>query len=428
MGGTALTYAADNAARSPATVAEAGKTLDLATFPILEKAETPASRRLASLSYSVSGEVSRVFETQRRELTNRKWTELPNSYVTDQAASGSFTKDGYSLSLMVYPAGAPGKVSVTLNNHGNVALAKLPVPPGAKPFFGGPVNIMYVTEAPVVETTEACRKLLLERGWEPYGDAGDTRYYKQNAVRLSARASSAPAQGGKTIIDYSTVLMSVDLPAPTETEGLQYADVTTHLQFETKAAESEMVDFYRQTLAKAGWEATTENPVKSGFQSVLIFRNPQKDLLTLELQSVKATGKSRVNLKHQTAAEVAEIDQRIKAKVERRVMEKNKPLPKLNLPLPADARDVTSTKDLIEFKVPPQRAKAIADAWRAQFVKDGWDLKSSRLEEMEGLLILTKEGLNQTLTLIYTDLRVLPAEVRIQASGVELVRAVAGKK
>ncbi len=65
-------------------------------------------------------------------------------------------------------------------------------------------------------------------------------------------------------------------------------------------------------------------------------------------------------------------------------------------------------KDLIEFKVPPQRARAIADAWRAQFVKDGWDLKSSRLEEMEGLLILTKEGLNQTLTLIYTDLRASP--------------------
>jgi hypothetical protein len=62
---------------------------------------------------------------------------------------------------------------------------------------------MYVTEAPVENTKEACRKLLLAEGWVPYGAAGDTQSFKQNAVRLSATVSSAPAQGGKTMISYS---------------------------------------------------------------------------------------------------------------------------------------------------------------------------------------------------------------------------------
>ena len=33
----------------------------------------------------------------------------------------------------------------------------------------------YVTEKPVKETCEALRTLLIARGWEPYGKAGDER-------------------------------------------------------------------------------------------------------------------------------------------------------------------------------------------------------------------------------------------------------------
>ena len=49
---------------------------------------------------------------------------------------------------------------------------------------------------------------------------------------------------------------------------------------------------------------------------VLIFRNPAKDLAELEMRPIE--GGARVTLKYQTAAEVEEIEKRIKEKMEKK--------------------------------------------------------------------------------------------------------------
>jgi hypothetical protein len=275
----------------------------------------------------------------------------------------------------------------------------------------------------VEQTADACRKLLLAEGWQPYGTAGDVLFFKQNAVRLSARISAAPAQGGKTVIDYSTALVSVDLPAPAETVSLQYTDVNTQLFFDSKASEQDIVGFDRPTLAKAGWEATTEKPIKIGFKDMLIFRNPQKDMLTLEMYDVD--GKTRVLLKHQSAAEVAELDEQVKAEAERRKAEKNKPLPKLMVTLPPDATDIKQTKNRIEFQLAAGKAKAAVEGWRKQFAKDGWKEEVAASGDMAGSISFNKES--QSLSVIYSDTGFLPAEITIHATGVELERAVETK-
>jgi hypothetical protein len=154
----------------------------------------------------------------------------------------------------------------------------------------------------------------LEKGWAPYGKAGDSQFFKQNAVRLTAFIASAPAQGGKTMIHYSTTLMSVDLPAPSDAIDLRYADATTTVSFDTNATIDDVVRFYRTTLARAAWNATTDQPFHSDFKKIMIFRNPQKDLLTLEMTEVD--GKNRVFVKHQSAEEIAELDRLIKPKAE----------------------------------------------------------------------------------------------------------------
>src|SRR5215208_6524589 len=92
--------------------------------------------------------------------------------------------------------------------------SKLPVPADAKLLYAFPTTRAYVTEKSVKETSDALRTLLTAQGWEPYGTAGDSLYFKRNAVKLSAWPSVAPAQGGKTVIQLATELMSVDLPAP----------------------------------------------------------------------------------------------------------------------------------------------------------------------------------------------------------------------
>jgi hypothetical protein len=310
----------DSPSGSPASVAEAAELLDLATFPLVKGAKTPNQQHLAGLSYNAAGNLKDVFEFQRKQLTEQGWKELPGGFVSDQSSGSTFVRKAFSLSVMVFPIGTDGAVNVTITNHGNVDLGKLPVPPGVNSFFDGPVNSSYITEAPVEPTAEACRKLLLEKGWQPYGMAGDVQFFKQNAIRLAARVSSAPAQGGKTVIDYSTVLMSTDLPAPADTEKLQYTDTPTQLFFDTKATKQDVVGFYQTTLGKAGWEATTDKPIKIDFKDVMIFRNPQKDMLTLEITDVD--GRSRVVLKFQSAAEIAEIERQIKADAERKRRDK----------------------------------------------------------------------------------------------------------
>ncbi len=417
--GACSAQSAVSATGSPATTEEAAKVLNLVDFPLVKDAEKPQYQRLAGLSYTAPGTVKDVFEFQRARLSDKKWKELPASYVSDQSANATFSRSGFSLSLMVFSTGQAGVANVSIINHGNVDLSKLPVPEGAKPFFAGPVSNSYITETSVAETAEACRKLLLEKGWQPYGTAGDVSFFKQNAIRLAARVSSAPAQGGKTVIDYSATLMSTDLPAPADTENLQYADTTAQLFFDTRASQRDVAEFYRRTLANAGWEATTENPVQIDFKKLLIFRNPHLDMLTLEMTEVD--GKSRILVKHQSAADVAELERQIQAEMEQRKMEQNKPLPKVAVMLPEEAKDVEHSKARIEFKIATGKIKAVVETWRKQFAKDGWKEDVTALEDMIGSISFSKGS--QKVSVSYDDTGILPAEVTLRGTGVELERA-----
>ncbi len=320
IAGSCSSQAAITAPAEPATVAEARKVLDLATFPLVEGAEAPQRRRMAGLSYKAPGKVKNIFEFQRKQLTDKKWKELPDGYVSDEYASGTFLHDGFAISVSVSPSGQADTVNVSIFNHGNVPLDKLPVPSDAKPLFVGPASAMYVTEVSVEKTAETCRDLLAAKGWQPYGKEGDSLNFKQNAIRLTASIASAPAQGGKTMISYSTELMSVDLPAPTDTIDLQYADVTATLSFDTQTAMADVAKFYQKTLAKAGWESTIEKLIDIDSKKLMIFRNPEKDMLTLETYEVD--GKNRVFLSHQSAAEIAELERRIKADAEAKKKQK----------------------------------------------------------------------------------------------------------
>jgi len=158
--------------------------------------------------------------------------------------------------------------------------------------------------------------LLLAAGWQPYGQAGDVDFYKQNAIRLSANIAAAPGLQGKTSISYSAELMSADLPAPLDVLDLQYSDSTKRLMFDTMADKQAILEFYRPLLAKSGWEPTHDKLLESGFKEFMIFRNPTKDLL--QIQTWEVDGRRRVTVEFQTAAEVAEEERRMKEEMERR--------------------------------------------------------------------------------------------------------------
>src|SRR5262249_9184924 len=155
------------------------------------------------------------YEFNRKALLAQGWKELPDSAVTQEYASASFSRNGFVVYLSINPHG-DGGLYVRLMNLGNVKASKLPIPPGAKPVYLGDSTAMYVTEAAVPATVDACRNVFVAQGWVPYGNAPDTAVFKQNAILATAYISSAPAQGGKTSIQYSTQLISADIPAPAE--------------------------------------------------------------------------------------------------------------------------------------------------------------------------------------------------------------------
>jgi hypothetical protein len=418
-------------AQEPATVAEAAKVIDLRTLPLMPGGDAKPPRRLASFGYTARSDTREAYAFQKKTLEERGWKEFPGGYMSDQSCSGAFGKDGYTVSVTTSPSYGPkaaGMVDIRLVNHGNVDVSKLPVAPDAKPLYSFPTVTAYVTEIPVKETSEALRTLLMAKGWEPYGHAGDALYFKKSAVKLTAWPSAAPAQGGKTVIQLSTELMSVDLPAPPVLLEAAYADTTTALSLEVDMKPEALAAFYKEALGKAGWKATTENPVKIHFELMMIFRNDAKDIMTLKMHNFE--GKLRAIIEHQTAAEFAEVMRLAQAEEAKRKADSAAYAKKaaeaaasdrvtVSITIPAGAKAVKRDKSQLEFKLAPGKAKAAVQAIHAALVKDGWKGKTPRFEPMAGTVSLDKKP-GVTLVIVYVDTGLGDAEVTISSFGSDI--------
>jgi hypothetical protein len=418
------------AIKTPATVEQAARVLDLSTFPLMDIAKPPESRQVASLFYLATGDVKTAFEFNRKELIGQGWKEQPNTSVTDQSASAMFSRDGFVVYLSV-AATADGTQQVRLQNQGNVKPGQLPVPPGTKPVYVGDSTAMYSTEATVPATADACRNVFLAKGWVPYGIAGDSAFFKQNAILVTATVLSPPKQGGKTMIQYLNQLISADIPAPPEVEDLRYVDEPPELTFATTNQDA-IVEFYRKTLAAAGWKSTMDKMVDVDEKPTMIFRNSAKDMLTLATSGV-LRGKLLFSVRFQSAAEIAERDRRIKeeapklraaaeaqaAKEAAELAERNK-VPKVAVALPAGAKNVKQTKDEIKFSVGKGKAKAAVESFRTQFREAGWKENVASMAAMAGTLSFSKE--DQSVTITYSDTGFMPTEVSLSAMRAELER------
>ena len=424
-----------DAIKTPATVEQAARVLDLSTFPLMDGAKPLESPRVANLFYLATGDVKTAFEFNRKALLAQGWKELPNTSVTEQSASATFSRNGFVVFVSVTPSG-DGSLQVRLQNQGNVKPGKLPVPPNAKPVYVGDSTAMYATDAAVAATAEACRNLFVAQGWVPYGTAGDSAMFKQNANLVTATVSSAPAKGGKTMIQYSNQLISADIPAPQGVDDLRYGDEPPELTFGTTQNQDAIVDFYRKTLAAVGWKSTMDKLVDVDEKPTMIFRNPAKDMITLSMPSAYG-GKLGVSVRFQSAAEIAELDRKIKeaaprlraaaeakaakeAKEAAELAERNK-VPTVAVTLPADAKDVKQTKDSIKFTVGKGKAKAAVESFRKQFRGADWKEDVASMAAMAGTLSFSKD--DQHLTITYSDTGFMPTEVSLSAMRAELEAA-----
>jgi len=393
----------------PATVDQAAKLLDLRTFPVLEDSHIPGPRRsIGQLHYSTREELPAAFQFQRDELKKRGWQELPGARETGENPAAHFTQEGFLVYVSVSsfgrgPNGEEGWTSVSIGNHGNVPVDKLPVPEGVEPFYPMPGQASYVTQAPLEEAAPQCKQLLEEAGWQPYGKhvsespvSNSYSYqFKQNAVRLTAHISDHSAQPGKTFIRYSCEQLTADIPAPKGVSDFRYTESDKTLRFQTKDPAQDVAAHYVQELGKRRWKPTTDKPVVDQRDAMMVFRNEAGDRIDLDMTVFDDL--TRVSVKHLTPADIAEIDKQIEALAEKREMEaaereKAETARKSKLtyafPIPPQAKKFELDDDGggLEITLPGGSGPAVLTALSKHFQDAGWTEKSLSTEGPAGSL------------------------------------------
>jgi hypothetical protein len=362
--------------------------------------------------------LAEAFEFQRKHLKELGWEELPGAdkSLQERNPQAAYSRDGFVVSMSVSETSSMNKSQtyVVIQNHGNIPTSKLPVPAGAQTQYASPRQTIYVATAPEAETAQACRQMLLDKGWKPYGKTEKTMYFKRNAVQLSADVRAFDNQPGKTYITYSTELLSADLPFPADAIDPRYSDATKELTFRFSGnAVGKLAGFYKEELARQGLKPTTE-PI--GDQKVaLVFRNDAKDMITLDMNVNKDL--TWVEVRHYSAAEVAEMDRLHKEAVAKRVkleeearrigakdligadlqwlekeVARRKAIPTIAMPIPGKAKKVEQRNaENLKFTVALGAGKSIVEALGKHFQGAGWQQVEAKLDDNEdGSLRMSK--------------------------------------
>jgi hypothetical protein len=142
----------------------------------------------------------------------------------------------------------------------------------------------------------------------------------------------------------------------------------------------------------------------------------------MELQLHNFNDQARAVLRFKSAKEVAEREERAEKRAQQRMKQAAAPkdVDVLDVAVPADAKNLEIDSDSIEFQLAAGRARKIAERWRQEYIKAGWKEQTAVLQNVAGAVVLTNDS--RTLTISYTDTGFMPAEVSIDATGVELKR------
>lgn len=425
---------------APPAASIAARPINLRSLALPEGA-TITGKTGTHLSYTVKADSKSAYDFPKKQFAALGWKELPDASVTAQSASGNFTGAGYKISVTVYPFGGPGLVTVMLHNHGNFDFAKLPVPAGTKPLYvAGPITVLFLAPGSVAETIDATRKAFLAAGWEPHGGEEGACYYKQGLNRVLAAIQAAPAQGGKTVISYTGELMSGDQPAPPDAQDVGYVAPREELTFKTAADKSALTAFYKTKLGATGWKQDDEKTYRIDDYDQIPYRAPDGDVMFLKVWPERG-GTRNVTLEFISKEAIADMDKESK---ERKVAGKDKKpatplpapepepsvLPKIVVPVPAEATNVEKEDQRLKFRVAKGRGQAVAEGYQRQFKAAGWKEESATFKPTNGTCAYSKDGdtkASQRVFINYSDFGNAPAEIKFSSFGARLEQAAEKK-
>jgi hypothetical protein len=411
----------------PATVEDAERLLDLRTFALTAGAGLPLERGPACLVYQAKTDVGTAFDFQKQSLAAAGWTELDDRVVLDNVATATYTRDGFYVSVSVRSDPSSDKVTISLIHRANVDIARLPSPPHAQIINANATSARYATRASIDEVRESVEKSLTTRGWQPYGELDDTSFFKKNAIRLAVRIGSAPDQADRTLVTYTPELMSVELPAMPGASKVGYFDADRQLSFEFSGTVDELIAFYRRELKKYGWKAASDRPNVIGDQpsgNQLGFRNGRGELLELRMRTAKGTTEVELQQRPGEKLAAAEAPRAETAATAKPVSDSS--AKKVEIPLPANAREIDESDASIEFEVPGGQGKTVVASLRKYFQGMGWKEESAAVGGGSGNVTFVGDG--GMIILVYADTGGLPAKISVGGIGVQLVRKLRSSK
>lgn len=275
--------------------------LDLRELPTLP-VEAAGERSAIGLLYETTAGVAEGVAFYQRELGARGWRERAGEgYVQEHAGLLVVEKGAALLTVSVSDLGETRMVQ--LRHHGAVDIDALPLYPGAEVIFAQGPQLIYATPAPLAEVADFTRAALAERGWlayrRPFTAYSEDASLQQlsltrSGASLSVMISLAPAQGGKTSVQYILGLLPEAPPLPADAADLLLDPEMPYASYTTEASQGELLALYRAGMAALGWREDRGAAQADAGRAALRFSRGD-ELAALEL-TVGADGRTAVLL------------------------------------------------------------------------------------------------------------------------------------
>ena len=140
--------------------------------------------------------------------------------------------------------------------------SKLPRLTGANETFASPATTIFTVRDSVAAAATALSHALAGEGWQQYvapfsapTDNPNLRImsFKKGPQALSVYITLAPAQGGKTSVQYTAAVLPTDLPFPAGAVDIEFDPSRPHLGCTVSDTVAKMFDFFQSELAAMGW-------------------------------------------------------------------------------------------------------------------------------------------------------------------------------
>ncbi len=372
--------------RQATTVMAAGQIIDLRNLSLPDEAELMGQPEIGDLRYQAPIEVAEAADLHRSDLIDQGWQEDAElGYAEDVTVSTFFTKADFTLSLSASDMDED-KTMVSLINLGNIDLRTLPQMADAEDVYYFPSTFGYFSPTDVAGVADFTLQELAAQGWHEYTrpntDMADDPEQKsfsliQNGLELSVSVGAAPAQGGKTAVQYSVSLLSLDLPIPAGAAGLELEKTlpflslsyTTSDDFET------LFDYYSQEMTALGWVVIDSIGMMTPERTTLFFGNENLPPHTLVLDLIPSDGQTLATLRNYDVDELTELN----APGESSPAEETSQIAGdaageiPNIPIPDEAMDVAYDVDLEHVSYTTlSDAETVADFYRQSLPALGW--------------------------------------------------------